>query len=339
MRTSRGLTYTNWQVFDMKNLIGQQSRVAPKYYLMLIFVVLFWGIDPIINAYFYKYYSAAVFSAILTFFAFAFFLILSIKKLKLLNRDYLKIAVPICVLNAIACLLQRIGLQYTSPAHYAFLDHLTCVSVPIMMFLYLKKKPQWSEVTSCALCLVGCFILTGMSFSGFSFNIGDILCGSAGFIFGICSASIAVFAKKLDITLYMMIHTAAYFLVSLILAISLNFITVNGAPMEAAKFTSNPLLIAVVAVFGLVDIAICWLCRTEAVKHVGPTTVTIVMPLCAVITGVVSVIFGMDSINPNLLIGGAIVLVALLLPTLSEAIANRANRHKSFVNHDSSPEQ
>ena len=325
MRTSHGLTYTNWQVSDMEKLIGQQIRVSPKYYLMLIFVVLFWGIDPIINAYFYEYYSAAVFSAILTFFAFLFFLILSIKKLKLLNRDYLKIAVPICSLNAIACLLQRIGLQYTTPAHYAFLDHLACVSVPIMMFIYLKKRPQWDEVSSCALCLVGCFILTGMSFTDFSFGIGDLLCGAAGFILGICSSSIAVFAKKLDITLYMLIHTASYFLVSLILAISLNFITVGGVPMESAKFSPDPLLLIVVALFGLVDIAICWLCRTEAVKHVGPTTVTIVMPLCAVITGVVSVLFGMDEINTELLIGGAIVLVALLLPTVCEIIKKRKN--------------
>ena len=306
---------------------------------MLVFVVFFWGIDPIINAYFYKYYSAAVFSTILTFFAFLFFFILSIKKLKLLNRDYLKIAVPICALNAIACLLQRIGLQYTTPANYAFLDHLACVSVPIMLFVYLKKKPQWDEVTSCALCLCGCFILTGMSFSDLSLGIGDILCGAAGLLLGVCSSSIAVFAKKLDITLYMMIHTAAYFLVSLILAISLNFITVGGVPMEIAKFTPSPLLLIVVALFGLVDIAICWLCRTEAVKHIGPTTVTVVMPLCAVITGVVSVIFGMDKINQNLLIGGAIVLVALLLPTVREIISNKVKASKHLVNNDSPDEQ
>jgi drug/metabolite transporter (DMT)-like permease len=306
---------------------------------MLIFVVFFWGIDPIINANFYKYYSAAVFSTILTFFAFLFFFILSIKKLKLLNRDYLKIAVPICALNAVACLLQRIGLQYTTPAHYAFLDHLTCVSVPIMLFVYLKKKPQWDEVTSCALCLCGCFILTGMSFSDLSLGIGDVLCGTAGLLLGVCSSSIAVFAKKLDITLYMMIHTAAYFLVSLILAISLSLITVDGVPMEAVKFTPDPLLLTVGAIFGLVDIAICWLCRTEAVTHIGPTTVTVVMPLCAVITGVVSVILGMDKINQNLLIGGAIVLVALLLPTICDIIRNKLKKSKHLANNDSRAEQ
>lgn len=312
----------------MKQLTDRKNFVSPKYYVMLIFVVMFWGIDPIINAYFYKYFSAAVLSAILTFSAFIFFLILSIKRFKLLNRDYLKIAVPICSLNAIACLLQRIGLQYTTPAHYAFLDHLACISVPIMTFIYIKKKPKMTESIACLLCLIGCFILTGMSFKGFSFGIGDILCALAGLLFGVCSASIAIFAKKLDIMLYMMIHTAAYFLVSLTLAISLNFITVGGIPMEIAKFTPAPILIIVVALFGLVDIALCWLCRTEALKHIGPATVTVTMPFCAVITGVASVILGMDKISPNLLIGGAIVMVSLLLSTVIDVIKNR-KRSKS----------
>ena len=310
----------------MKNITEKKKRTSPKYYAMLIFVVLFWGIDPIINAYFYKYYSAAVLSTILTFFAFIFFLILSIKKFRLLNLDYLKIAVPICLLNAVACLLQRIGLQYTTPAHYAFLDHLACISVPVMMFIYLRKLPKWKEIISCILCLIGCFILTGMSFNGLSFSFGDILCGVSGLLFGVCSTSIAVFAKKLDITLYMMIHTLSYFLVSLILAISLNFITVGGVPMEAARFTFDPILITIVAIFGLVDIALCWLCRTEAVKHIGPTTVTVTMPLCAVITGVASVALGMDKISPKLLIGGAIVLVSLLLPTFCDISENRSKK-------------
>ncbi len=322
-----GRRFTLSEVSDVGELIeDKKARVSPKYYLMLIFVVLFWGIDPIINAYFYNYYSTAVLSAILTFFAFLYFLIASIKKLRLLNRDYLKIAVPICTLNAIACLLQRIGLQYTTPAHYAFLDHMACVSVPLMMFIYLKKRPSGSSIASCALCLIGCFILTGMSFSDLSFGIGDILCGAAGLLIGVCSASIAVFAQKLDITLYMMIHTAAYFLVSLILAISLNFITVGGISVEAAKFTPDPLLLVVVALFGLVDIALCWLCRTEAVKHIGPATVTVTMPFCAVITGVVSVVLGTDKISSDLLIGGGIVMVALLLPVILDIVNMKRNK-------------
>ena len=52
----------------MGNMKGQGRRggVATRYWAMLIFVVIFWGIDPLINAYFYSYYSASVLSTVLT---------------------------------------------------------------------------------------------------------------------------------------------------------------------------------------------------------------------------------------------------------------------------------
>lgn len=254
----------------------------------------------------------------MTFFSALFFLIMSRKKLKFLDRRYLKIALPICLLNALANVLQRIGLQYTTPANYAFFEHLSCVVVPVMMFVFVRKKITMLHVVAGICCLTGCFVLCGLDVSSgiFVLGIGDALCIIAGVLIGICVAAIGAFTKDLDTTLFMLLYMACYFLVSLLMAVGLDCVRIDGVPMEQAVFTPHLPLLLLVIVFGLVDIAICWLLRTEAIRNIDPVTVATVSPFSAVITGTVSVLAGIDRFSSNLVVGGALIMVAVLLPEI-----------------------
>jgi len=292
------------------------------YYLGISFVVFFWGLSSIIYSYFYDFYSASVLTSIMTFFSFLFFVLLAIKKFKKLNSKYFKIGLPICVLNALAGVLQRIGLQYTTPAHYAFLEHIACVVVPITMFIIIRKKPSVAQIIACVSCLAGCFIMSGM-WSSFSVNSGDILCLAAGVLYGLGAALLGTYAKDLDITLFMIFHTFCYFAVSFILAVTMNFINIGGAPMEKAVFTFNiPLLILVIAV-GLVDIAVCWLLRNLAMQHIDPSKISVISPFSAVVTGIVSVICLIDTLSFELIIGGTLIMIAALLPVVADIIKEK----------------
>ena len=134
-------------------------KKTPKYiyYLMLITVVITWGIDPVVNSHFYNYFSTSALISLATLTSTIVFFILSFKKLKYLNKDYLKIALPISALNAIACMLQRIGLQYTTPANYAFLEQLSCIIVPIAVFIFIKRKPTVLQcIASICVCISVC---------------------------------------------------------------------------------------------------------------------------------------------------------------------------------------
>ncbi len=295
------------------------------YYVALSFVVLFWGFSSVGYYYFYKYYSAAVLTSIMTLFSAIFFWTIAGKRLKQNDKRYWKIALPICLLNAFANVIQRIGLQYTTPANYAFFEHLSCVVVPVMMFVFIKKRPTILQAAAGICCLIGCFILSGVSFgsSQSTFGIGDVLCIISGVLLGVCVASIGAFTKKLDTALFMVFYMTAYFTVSLIMAISMHFIQVGGAPMEQAVLTWNaPLLLSVIA-FGLMDIALCWLLRTAAIRHIDPVTVATVSPFAAVITGVVSVLVGIDRLTPNLVIGGSVIFISAVVPEVVEAISKR----------------
>ena len=298
----------------MKKLIFVGKR---PYYLALFFVVIVWGLDPVIMSYFYRYFSASMLTAIGTGVSFVMLLFVSRKRLHLLNARYFKVAAPVSALNSVACLLQKIGLQYTTPANYAFLEHLSCVVVPIMLFILVRKRPTLPQAISAVLCLGGCFILCGVGTAGPTvLAFGDILCALAGILLGACVALTGVFGKGLDMSLYMVVHMGVYFFISVISTLALNFITLGGAVAEPIRFTFNLGLLLLAALFGLISIGLCWLLKNLATVKTDPTAVAIISPFAAVISAVVSVLLGQDALRYNLVIGACLILGAVLFSDL-----------------------
>lgn len=301
------------------------TRPRWPYYAALLFVVFFWGCSSIIYSSLYKYYSASVLSAIMTFFSFLFFLFLSRKRFAKFDARYLKFGLPACLLSSFAGVMQRIGLQYTTPAHYAFLEHIACVVVPIAVFLLVRKKPSISQSISVVICLIGCFIISGADFSS-AINGGDILCFFAGILYGVSSALIGTYAKELDTVLFMLMYTFFYFLVSLGLALTMDNILINGVPMEKASYSLYlPLLLAVM-VIGVVDIGICWFLKNLAVQRIDPTTVATISPFSAVIAGSLSVVLQIEQISPRLVIAGVLIMFATLLPEFPALLQKKHKR-------------
>jgi drug/metabolite transporter (DMT)-like permease len=283
------------------------------YYLALFFVVLVWGLDPIIMSRFYDYYSASVLTAIGTGTSLLLLLVYNARRLRDLTARYFKIAAPISALNSAACLLQKIGLQYTTPANYAFLEHLSCVVVPLMLFILVKKRPSLPQAISAVLCLGGCFILCGVGTAGAtSLAFGDILCALAGVMLGVCVALTGVFGKGLDMSLYMLVHMGVYFIISVCSTIALNLIPLGGTVAEPILFTFDLGLLVLAALFGLLSIGLCWLLKNTATVRLDPTVVAVISPFAAVISAIASVLVGEDTLHYNLVIGGVLILAAVL---------------------------
>ena len=289
------------------------------YYAALVFVVVFWGVSSVLYTYFYKYYSAAVLTGIMTFFSAVFLWVIARNRLKKIDKKFLKVAVPICALNALANVVNRIGLQYTTPANYAFFENISCVVVPVMMFVFVRKKPKLIQGIAGVTCLLGCFIMCGVKVSGGNtIGIGDALCLLSGALVGVCLAAIGAYGKDLDVILFMVVYMTAYFLVSVLLAVGL-----NAAAIEPVKWTGGWTMLLLAAVFGLVDVALCWFLRTMAIQHIDPVTVATVSPCYAVITGVLSVCVGIDKLSTNLFIGGSIICISAVVPELLDALSVR----------------
>jgi drug/metabolite transporter (DMT)-like permease len=203
----------------------------------------------------------------------------------------------------------------------------------------IKKKPNFLVVISSVLCLLGAFILTGMINSGFSLGIGEILCALAGVLYGVNIAVTGVYAKKLIASIYVFIHMCVQIVVSLITAIALNNIIVNGAPLEAIKFSWEITDLLIILVSGIFFSAVCWVIRTNVMKYVSATAVAIIMPFSAVVTGVVSVIIGKDPFTLNLVFGAIIGLVAAILSGIGDVKDDKKQKVKATTAEEPTQEQ
>jgi len=300
-------------------------------YLGVVFVVVVWGVIPPISTYLYNFYSASVYTAMTTFFAGIALLLLSIKSLKTIDKNLLRVAIPTGLIIAIASLSQKIGLQYTTPTCYAFLENLCCVVVPIMLFFMIKKKPSFLTIISVIICLIGSYILSGVSTEG-GFGIGELLCSLAGCLYGVNIAITGNNAKNLNPTLFVMIQTWIQCAVSFVTALILNVVKSDGVVLEKFQFTFDFWLILLLAGIGLVSNTFCWTVRTSAMKQVSPGSVAIIMPFSAVVTGVLSIIIGTDKLSPNLVIGALLGFVAAMLSGIDDL--RESKKQQKFSEHN-----
>ena len=292
-------------------------------YLGIVAVVFVWGLYPVFCSDLLGYYSGGAFSLARSLVSAVVLLPECLPKLKRIDRSYFKVAVPTGFVVGAASLLQKIGLTYTTPTRYAFLENLSCVVVPILLFLWIRKKPHPLTVLASVLCLAGCFVMSGVSGEGVSIGIGEILCALAGVLYGVNIAATGVFAVRMNAMLYVMIQMWVNVAVSGAAAVALNAIKVGGEPIERFVFSWDwrhllmiPVLVLAISTFG-------WIVRTEALKYVNASVVAVVMPFSSVVTGVVAILLGKDTFALPLLFGGLVILLASILSSVADIRESR----------------
>ena len=191
---------------DIQTETKPQKRKRTIAYLGIVAVVFVWGLYPVFTSDLLGVYSGGAFTLASSLVSAVVLLPECLPKLKYIDRSYFKVAVPTGFVVGAANLLQKIGLTYTTPTRYAFLENLSCVVVPILLFLFIRKKPHPLTISASLLCLAGCFIMSGVSGEGVSIGAGEILCALAGVLYGVNIAATGVFAVRMNAMLYVMIQ-------------------------------------------------------------------------------------------------------------------------------------
>ena len=305
--------------------MNKEKRATTIAYMGIIAVVFVWGLVPSVKkALISNSFSASIYSAITTFSAACVLLLLSLKELKNLNKDYFKVAIPTGFCVCVGVIAQALAYNFdASPTNQAFLENLSCVVVPIILFVVIKKKPSTLSVVAIALCLASSMVLAGVFENGLRFSTADMLNAIAGVFYGLNIAFTGIYAKKFIASLYVMIQLFVQALFSALLSIVFNFLVVGGNIVDPFVFTPNILLILAIVAMGILSNAVCWTVRTSAMKHVSANVVAVIMPLSAVITGLVAVMIGQDKPTLTLLIGALLGVVAGIICSIGDTKESR----------------
>ena len=289
-------------------------------FLVLIGVVLMWGVAPVASKAIFNAddpaYSPGMLIALrglLAVIAMAAFINKGFKKI---DKSYLLTAIPAGFILAMAYIFQFTGLKYTDPSKNAFLENISCITIPIFMFIFIREKPTWYNIVAALICVVGSIFLIGNGFAILHFFdnvtfLGDGLSAIGGLFFGLDIAFTKVYCKDKDPLIYVFLQLC----VLTIVCFAYTFIF-EGAVFHTLAFSIDWLSLLEVLFLGVVCTAVCWVARAWAMKYIDALTVSLLVPLSAVVATTLSISFHMEEFNLNLLVGGLIILLSIAVSAI-----------------------
>ena len=72
----------------------------------------------------------------------------------------------------------------------------------------------------------------------------------------------------------------------------------------------------------------CWILRTVSIKRVSAVTCAVLNPMSAVIATILSISLSFEPFSWNVIVGGAIILLAVFLSGIYDAIEEKRHAHK-----------
>ncbi|MFC2583386.1 MAG: DMT family transporter [Lachnoanaerobaculum saburreum] len=200
--------------------------------------------------------------------------------------------------------LQIIGLKYTTPSNNAFLTATNVVMVPFIAYFIGRKNLNKADIIGSFIALIGVGILSLQS--NFSISTGDLftLFCALGFAFQIYLTGI--FGKKIRPSILNFLQMFTAFCLSII---GLLFSGSINLSLSKQGFSA-------IIYLGVVSTALCYFLQTAAQKHVDETKSAIILSMEAVFGTLFSIILLGEKPNLKMVIGGIMILSAVLISEL-----------------------
>lgn len=201
---------------------------------------------------------------------------------------------------------QIVGQQYTTVSHCAFLTATNVVMVPFIVWAVSRRRPAAKTFVLTATTLVGIGVLsiTPGSFA-LTFNFGDAMTLVCALLFALHITSLGWATQGADVMLINLIQLSTAAVISL----AVFLLTDVGAVSRADLGMGLP----AVAYLGLFSTCLCYFLQTLAQKHTTPAQAGVLLSTEGLFGSVFSVLLGMERHTANLVAGGLILLVSIIL--------------------------
>ena len=115
-----------------------------------------------------------------------------------LDASHVLAGVVIGLPEAIAFIIQNVGLSGTTPGRNAFLTATYCVMVPFLNWAFLRRRPGANSVVAALLCLTGVGFLALSSERGFGLGLGDVVTLVSSLFFALNIVAVGRFGRAHD---------------------------------------------------------------------------------------------------------------------------------------------
>lgn len=197
---------------------------------------------------------------------------------------------------------QTYGLIYTTPSKNAFLTAVYCVIVPFLAWAALKRRPDRYNVLAAALCIAGVGLVSLNE--RLTINIGDLLTLLGALLCAVNLIGVVVLSKGKDVILF----TVFQFFFTGLYCWAVGAL-VEDFPLQAFQ---DPAVVWAVLYLSVMCTAVAMLFQNIGMVWTEPAAAAILLSLESVTGVIFSVLFYGDPVNARLLIGFALIFVAVI---------------------------
>ncbi|MGN4126945.1 DMT family transporter [Lysinibacillus sphaericus] len=281
-----------------------------KHYIadgMLLITAIVWGSGFVITAIALEYLTAYQVMAGRFLLASIILTVLFGYRLKKATKSVIWKGVLLGTILYIAFALQTVGLQYTTPSKNAFLTAVNVIIVPIIAYAVYKRRIDGYEIIGSIMAIVGigCLSLQG----SMTMNIGDILSLACAVAFAFDIFCTNLFVQKEDAIALTIIQFITASFIGILVVISTGEIP---ATLEKEAIYS----IVYLAIFST---TIAYLFQNVANQYTTATKAAIILSTESFFGMVLSVLFLHEVLTGRMIVGAALILLAILIAEIKPA--------------------
>ena len=220
-----------------------------------------------------------------------------------LDRRSLRNGAVLGLLYGVAQILQTTGLAHTPASVSGFITGIYVVATPLFAALLLRSRVPGSTWVAVALATVGLAVL---SLTGFSVGVGEAITFASALLYALHIVGLGAWSDAR--------HALGMSVVQLAVIAVVCFVGTARDGLVLPSTRADWISVVYMALFAG---ALAMLAQTWAQAHLAPARAAIIMSMEPVFAALFAVLLGGETATLRMLVGGLLVLAAMLLAELA----------------------
>lgn len=225
-----------------------------------------------------------------------------------MNKADLQLGLVAGFINFLGYQFQTWGLRFTTPSNNAFLTAIYVVIIPIIIWFMYKRRPERKSYLAIMIAIIGMGFLTNILHNGFTLHIGDLLTLISAFFYALQIVYFGMRATNTNpfVLSFMMGITQGGF--GLIWSLLFEHASYGAINWQTGLWPV--IVLGIVSSFGAQTLQIV------GQRFTDPTPAGLILMTESMFGSVFSVALGFEPFTVHLLLGGVLIIVAILIMQL-----------------------